>query len=115
MLAAFVGAGTDHLSADDLVGAVRATMPTVARSTIYRTLEHLVAIGIVARADIGPGAATYHLGSDRHHHAVCDSCGAVIVLAPGALAPLTRWLDKHHGFAAAPHHLTIPGRCASCR
>lgn len=115
MLDAFVAAGEEHLSADHLVGAVRSSMPSVARSTIYRTLEHLEAVGMVARADVGPGPATYHLAADHHHHAVCDSCGAVISLPPSVFDSLRRWLDKHHGFAAHPHHVTIGGRCATCR
>ena len=115
VLDAFVAAGERHLSADDLVAAVRGTMPSVARSTIYRTLEHLEARGMVSRADLGPGPATYHLAADHHHHAVCNACGAVISLPPTALDPLRRWLDRHHGFAAHPHHLSIGGRCADCR
>ena len=52
----------------------------VSRATLYRTLEHLRAAGLVKMHRFGPGQALYeHVYSRRHHdHMVCDRCGRVI-------------------------------------
>jgi Fur family ferric uptake transcriptional regulator len=107
--------GAGHPSAEALAARLRRSHPELHLSTVYRTLEVLEELGMVARASFGDGAATYHLAGDRHHHAVCQSCGAVIVLPDSALRPVVQRLAREHGFAAAPYHLTIPGRCAACR
>ena len=74
-------------------------------------------LGLVIRAGLGDGSATtYHLVDDQpHHHAVCDRCGTVIELPASAFAAVVRRLDRDHGFAAHPRHLTVGGLCADCR
>jgi Fur family ferric uptake transcriptional regulator len=114
VLADLVRRGSSHPSAEKIARWVQRTNPEVHLSTIYRTLELLEELGLVVRASLGEGATTYHLAGDRHHHAVCESCGSVIELPEAAFAPLVRRLEKDHGFAAAPRHVTIPGRCAAC-
>jgi len=109
-------AGDSHLSADDLVASVRHTMATVARSIIYRTLEHLEALGMVVRAGIeSSGPATYHLSADEHHHTVCDGCGRLVEVPAPVFDPIGAWLDTELGFAAHPRHLAIRGLCRRCR
>lgn len=115
VLAELLAAGSAHRTAEQLAARVHRREPEIHLSTIYRTLEFLEAEGLVVRAGFGDGPTTYHLASDHHHHAVCDSCGAVIELPDDAFATLVRRLDRDHGFAAHPSHVTIPGRCADCR
>jgi Fe2+ or Zn2+ uptake regulation protein len=115
VLADLVRRGSAHPTAEQIARRVARTNPGLHLSTIYRTLDALEELGIVTRAGIGDGAATYHLAADRHHHAVCESCGTVIELPDSALAPIVRRLEREHGFAADPHHVTITGLCAGCR
>src|SRR3954454_24507238 len=72
--------GAGHPSAEALAARLRRSHPELHLSTGYRTLEVLEELGMVARPRFGEGAATCHLAGDPHHHAVCQSCGAVIVL-----------------------------------
>ena len=116
VLGALLAAGHDHVSAEQVAGEVRRTNPEVNLSTVYRTLDVLEAAGLVIRAGFGTGSATtYHLVDDPHHHAVCDRCGLVIDLPASSFDVLVRRLERDHGFAARPNHLTVPGRCADCR
>lgn len=115
VLAALLDAGQDHPSAEQLAASIQRTNPDVNLSTVYRTLEVLDSAGLVIRAGVGDGATTYHLVDDPHHHAVCDRCGAVIVLPAGAFDAVVRRLDRDHGFSARPSHLTVGGLCADCR
>jgi Fur family transcriptional regulator, ferric uptake regulator len=114
VLADLVRRGSAHPTADQIARRVGRSHPELHLSTIYRTLEALEGLGLVTRASFGEGATTYHLAADRHHHAVCESCGAVIELPDAALAPVVRRLARDHGFAARPRHLTIAGLCADC-
>lgn len=114
VLAELVVAGDEHPSAEVLAERIRRAHPEVHLSTVYRTLEFLERAGLVFRAGFGEGPTTYHLSRDRHHHAVCDRCGAVISLPESALEGVTRRLRRDHGFEATPRHLTIPGLCRDC-
>jgi Fur family transcriptional regulator, ferric uptake regulator len=116
VLRALLDAGHDHLSAEQLAGEIQRTDPEVNLSTIYRTLDVLEAAGLVIRAGFGTGSVTtYHLVDDPHHHAVCDACGLVIDLPASSFDAVVRRLERDHGFAARPSHLTVRGRCRSCR
>jgi Fur family ferric uptake transcriptional regulator len=115
VLADLLRRGSAHPSAEQIARRVQRANPELHLSTIYRTLELLEELGLVMRASVGGAATTYHLATDRHHHAVCESCGTVIELPEAALAAVVRRLERDHGFAAAPRHLTIAGLCASCR
>src|SRR5213078_577636 len=67
-----------HLTADDLVDRVHATVPSAHRATIYRTMDTLERLGVVEHTHLGHGRAVYHLADDRHGHLVCEHCGAVV-------------------------------------
>ena len=81
-------------------------------STIYRTLELLDSLGLVAHTHLNHGAPTYHLASDANHvHLVCQDCGKIDEASPDAIAPLVSALDDSHGFETNVTHLTVFGRC----
>ena len=57
---------------------MRTELPRVNPSTVYRTLDLLVAEGLLRRTDLGSGRAFYEIAHEHaHHHVVCESCGAV--------------------------------------
>jgi Fur family ferric uptake transcriptional regulator len=114
VLTELVRRGSAHPSAEQIAARLRRSHPEVHLSTVYRTLDVLEELGLVTRAGIREGVTTYHLAADRHHHAVCRVCGAVIELPESALSAVVTRLRRDHGFAADPHHLTIPGVCAAC-
>ena len=74
-----------HMTAADIVAAVRADDPEFYESTVYRTLDLLLELGIVERVQLGPGGAVFHLPHRPHHHLVCERCGDVLEI-PADLA-----------------------------
>ncbi|HEY6532203.1 MAG TPA: Fur family transcriptional regulator [Acidimicrobiales bacterium] len=114
VLQALLDAGDEHLTAEEVADRVHRNTPEVHLSTVYRTLESLEGLGILRQARLGAGPVSYHLAADEHHHAVCTSCGKVIVLPASSVASITRRLAKDDGFVADPQHLTITGLCADC-
>lgn len=114
---ALLDAPDHHLTAADVTAAVRDLDPDFQESTVYRTLDRLVELGIIDHVHIGHGAAIYHLTDDghRHHHLVCDGCGRVIEVSPSLLDPVARRVEREHGFVIDPAHFALTGACAACR
>ncbi|GAH07455.1 unnamed protein product, partial [marine sediment metagenome] len=63
----------DHVSAEDIYMVVHQKYPAIGLTTVYRTLDILVQMGIVFKFDFGDGRARYELTegfSDKKHHFV---------------------------------------------
>lgn len=106
----------DHISAEEILQRVRERYPFVNRSTVYRTLEALRELQLVAAAHFGDGGVRYHWAEKgRHHHLVCQHCGAVMELDEGLTKELSRLIERDYSFQANLSHLTIFGNCHSCR
>ena len=104
-----------HLSADDVVERVRAELPQVNASTIYRTLDLLVAEGLVLPTDLGGDRAYYDPAHEHaHHHVVCERCGAVEHLHDEQLGDLRERIRAGTGFALGSGEFTLFGLCAAC-
>lgn len=104
----------DHLSVEDLAAAVQARVPDVHLSTLYRNLEELERLGVVAHTHLGHGPATYQLATGAHAHLVCQGCGRRIE-APAALFDgLATQVLERYGFVIDPLHFAMLGRCADC-
>jgi Fur family ferric uptake transcriptional regulator len=115
-----------HLSADDVYIAVHRTYPTVGLTTVYRTLELLVQMGLVFKFDFGDGRARYELtegpkGERHHHHLVCTSCGRVVDYTDfideeiELLNQTEKGLSKKYGFDITNHLIQFYGLCGDCK
>jgi Fur family ferric uptake transcriptional regulator len=105
-----------HISAEEIHQRVGTRFPQVNISTVYRTLELFKELGLVTETDLGEGRVQYHLvKKGRHHHLICEQCGAVMEMKESLLSPLRRSLQKEYGFRASLRHFAIFGRCARCQ
>ena len=102
-----------HLTADEVLTRARERLPEVGRATVYATLRELVEMGELTEVSPGRGPVRYDPNiSERHHHLVCETCGAVYdVRAPAPTLPA----DQLHGFEVASAEVTFRGRCPDCR
>ena len=105
-----------HVTADEVYAQARAISPAMDISTVYRTLELLRDLDLVAEIALDGEPRRYELLSleGPHHHVHCRSCGKLIPLDPEAVQPLVDSLARSHGFHADPHHLVIDGLCEEC-
>lgn len=110
VVGALLGA-TAHSSAEDLATAIRGEHPEVHLTTVYRTLESLEAMGIVAHTHVGHGAAVYHLGA-LHQHLACEVCGRISDVPASLLDDLRDQLARDHDFVLHVGHFALLGRCA---
>jgi Fur family ferric uptake transcriptional regulator len=112
-----LAAGTDeHLSAEQVVERVQAQMPRLNPSTVYRNLELLVDEGLALRTDLGRDRAFYEAaGEHRHHHVVCERCGAIAHLHDHALGDLPARIMAASGYVLGQREISFFGVCSSCR
>jgi Fur family peroxide stress response transcriptional regulator len=108
----------DHPTAEDLYGAVRARLPGVSRTTVYRTLDRLVEVGLATRVLRLGWAARFDAHVEAHDHAVCVGCGAMRDLplaarAHPAAAPGGALLAG--GYEVVGETTQVHVRCPACR
>ena len=105
-----------HLSAAQIADAVEAGDVALTRSTVYRTLETLVEVGMIQASRIGR-SMYYEYAQDResHHHLVCTSCQATVHIHGAEVdASLTRAASRA-GFEVAEIQVLVGGLCRDCR
>jgi Fur family peroxide stress response transcriptional regulator len=70
-----VAASLDHPSAEELLKALKARMPTLSLDTVYRTLWLLSELGLVST--LGPRRESVRFDANlaQHHHYLCVRCG----------------------------------------
>ncbi len=104
-----------HMTADEIMQWAARRYPALNLATVYRTLDLLVSVGLVAQTDLGAGAVHYELvGDSPHHHLACERCGYVIEMDEALLADLRARALEVYGFHAQPRHLAIFGLCRAC-
>lgn len=96
--------------------------PSLAQSSVYRSLVVLEEAGIVHRIDVA-GHSRFELAEDlsehHHHHLICTECGRVEDFVPTAslerqaVDALAR-AARRQGFEVRGHRLDVVGRCAAC-
>lgn len=105
-----------HLSAEEVATQVKDRLPQVNPSTVYRTLDVLVEEGLVRRTDIGTGRAVFEPAHEhKHHHLVCEGCGAVAHVHDEALGALAPRIEERSGFRLGDREVTFFGLCAACQ
>jgi Fur family transcriptional regulator, ferric uptake regulator len=118
---------SEHLSAEEIYMAVHKTYPAIGLTTIYRTLELLVHIGIVVKFDFGDKRARYELaegmqgGKPHHHHLLCTLCGRIVDYSDfmneekELLGQTEKGLSKKFNFKITNHLIQFYGLCDKCQ
>lgn len=102
----------DHPSAEALYESLKKPYPSLSLATVYKTLQTLHEMGMVARVDSPAAQTRYDAIVETHHHAVCASCGRIEDLFDPRLDALPQ--PKAAGFVIAGHSVHFHGLCANC-
>lgn len=107
----------EHLSAEEVAAALRTRGATVGTATVYRTLDVLVASGLVVERDFGEGFRRFEAarGVPQHEHLLCTVCGKVVEFRDERLDRMTTLHAEAHGYARQRHRLVIYGVCTDCQ
>ncbi|MDQ1470959.1 MAG: Fur family transcriptional regulator, peroxide stress response regulator [Bryobacterales bacterium] len=102
----------DHATVEELWAALNRRHARASRATVYNTLHALVQAGLVREFTLDGKAARYDANLERHHHFVCDSCGAVEDV---------NWFDvpqlegnESEKRSIRSYEVTLRGKCAKC-
>lgn len=117
---------SDHLSAEDVYFEIHKTHSNIGLTTIYRTLELLVQMGLALKFDFGDGRSRYELsdgpdGTEHHHHLVCTGCGRIIDYTDyideevELLKQTEEGLSRKFNFKIKSHILQFYGICDKCK
>jgi Fe2+ or Zn2+ uptake regulation protein len=106
----------EHMTAEEIHAAILPQQPYLDIATVYRTLQWLQTVGLVAPISMGEGKLHYEYRrpGEHHHHLVCQQCGHHTQIPDDLFTGLKADLHQRYGFTLHADHLALPGRCAAC-
>ncbi len=113
----------DHLLAKDIYMKIKKDYPNIGLTTVYRTLDLLVRMGLINKFEFGDGQSRYELAWDykeHHHHLVCQSCGKIIDYNDFIddevkfFDKIQESLSKKYRFNIDSHEVYFYGKCDAC-
>ena len=116
---------SEHLSAEEIYFKVHSINYSIGLTSVYRTLELLVTLGMVSKFDFGDGRARYEMvegfkSAKHHHHLICTACGRIIDYSDfmseerAFLKKIEGSLSKKHNFRITNHLVQFYGLCDKC-
>ena len=113
-------ADSRHLSAEDVYDILQRRGSEIGLATVYRALDLLSSLGILAQVDFGDGCARYELNTadpkvHHHHHLICLKCKKVIEFEDDLLDDLEADIAQKSGFEILNHEVKFFGYCKDCR
>ena len=109
-------ASDEHLTAAQIAETLTSRYVPLNRSTVYRTLETLLEVGMIRCSRLG--RSTYYEflhEEDSHHHLVCTGCHTMIhIHGEDTDAALTREAAGA-GFQVSEIEILVSGLCRACR
>ena len=109
---------TCALTALEIEEALGAGGRRVSRASVYRILDELEGLRLVARVETGQAMVRYERAHDsaeeHHHHLVCDSCGLVMPFSDEGLERAIHALSARVPLAVSEHEIVLHGACRAC-
>lgn len=105
----------DHPTADAIHATVKRHIRGLSRTTVYRVMEELAAMGLVAKASHPGNAVRYDRRTDLHHHMVCLRCNAIVDISDDGLDALRVPDTSRFGFEVTSFQVQLRGLCRACR
>lgn len=113
-----------HLMAKEIYVTLAEKNPEIGLTTVYRTLDLLVRMGLVNKFEFGDGQSRYELAwkfKEHHHHLVCLGCGQIIDYNDfideevNFFPKIQKSLSRKYNFRIENHELYFYGKCRNCR
>jgi len=105
----------NHPSADQVFDAVEDRLPGIARTTVYRALEHLADTGVITRACHPGSVARFDPRLELHHHLVCLQCNEFVDFEDDTLNNLTIPDTSKFNFEVNDYRVQLRGICNRCQ
>ena len=103
-------------SAEQLVTELADGKEAIGRATVYRTLEVLASMDVLARIVSPDGHPSYISGAPGHkHHLLCQKCGTTVTITACPMTDLLTSLAHDTNFHINDHTLEVFGICPACQ
>jgi Fur family transcriptional regulator, ferric uptake regulator len=105
-----------HVTGAELVERCRAIDAGTIPSTVYRTLDVLEDLGLLSHSHAADGREEFHIRPvAAHGHLHCIGCGTTWEIDADEAGAMVAAFERRRDFRVDLSHLSIAGRCASCR
>lgn len=114
-----------HMSAKEVYRSLQKLYPGIGLTTVYRTLDLLVRMGLLHKFSFGTGESRFEFKSDsddsHHHHLICTHCGKILDYTDFVDEELElvkkteQALALKHNFRITGHNIEFYGLCARCQ
>jgi Fur family ferric uptake transcriptional regulator len=114
-----------HMSAKEIYASLYRMYPGIGLTTVYRTLDLLVRMGLINKLTLGDGPSRYEFKSEKkkehHHHLLCTKCGRIIDYSDFVdeelelVKKIEHTLAKKHNFKVLDHNVEFYGLCEKCQ
>lgn len=109
-----------HLTAEEVYDLVKADFPEIGLTTVYRTIQLFLELGLVYKINFDDGFVRYELAereksSHHHHHLICLKCGKVNSFEDDMLDELENQVSEKLGFEVINHEVKLYGYCTKCK
>ena len=101
-----------HPTVDEIHSALRPTLPTLSKTTVYNTLFLLQSAGLLRLLNIADNETRYDLITANHGHFKCDNCGEIVNFPLDIDAIPVPSLDQ---FQILQKDVYFKGICPKCR
>jgi Fur family transcriptional regulator, ferric uptake regulator len=110
-----VCAGGGHSTLKEIFLRAQRAIPSLDRSSVYRTLKLFVELGLVVAGVNSDGEDVYEIPRPQpHHHLVCRRCGCEHEVAHDLVEGLYAAVQARYNFQVTSDHLVLFGLCAGC-
>ena len=105
------------LTAEDVLKRVNTTLPGMALSTVYRTLDELVSRGSVQRTLLSNDGRSFFelMGNVHRHYMVCLGCHSMFPITTCPVEDFANSAAEALDFEVTDHNLVLYGYCRQCR
>jgi Fur family transcriptional regulator, ferric uptake regulator len=105
----------EHLTADELYDRVKKTLPRISLATVYRNLEILTQVGLIAKREVSGRQKRFDGDVTDHDHIFCVQCHRLdnLDLNREEIGSLPAGLVD--GYTITGYRLEFAGICRDCR
>jgi Fe2+ or Zn2+ uptake regulation protein len=115
MILSVIQEANEHLSVEQITEQVQQRNPYVSLSTIYRTLELLLSLGLIRESHLTGEPPHYEQAEgNAHYHLMCRKCRATLHLSESLLGDLHEKLQEKYQFHNLTLDLVAAGYCKEC-